>query len=467
MSRIYESVSLHYSDGGSSDKVYNIHLEELGPNQFTVTGYNGKRGSTLIPRKQTDSPVSYAEAKRIFDDLERDKRNHRKTPYTVVERNGASAVATPAPSNSSSSATTYEPTGYLANHPKKVTEEEATKLFDNDDYFAEQKCDGVFISVLYKTGRVTASNKLGNGIPVPPKITTALRQLATISGCEISLGLAGEFLNSTLHVFTVWEKNGTSLLTLPQHLRVALKDKLELLFNDHLASSTGKPAAAVKFVYTAKTREEKIALYKKIKAGDGEGVVFKHCESDLSFKFKLYETTEALLVANSKRSAECFAYHEGTLISLGSTTLPNDATHKEIKEANLRQDPIVGSVKYLYLSAPPSIGPETGQLTQASFLRFRPEFDETSCTTKELKVVNKTVHESSTATLGAAASSSLPTSTIAVEPNHTSRKAKNQETRAVQPPTTPLDSPQVSVIPSTSKSSSRQELPEPATLFFL
>jgi len=83
MSRIYESVSLHYTDGGSSDKVYNIHLEELGPNQFTVTGYNGKRGSALIPRKQTDSPVPYAEAKRLFDNLERDKRNHRKTPYTV------------------------------------------------------------------------------------------------------------------------------------------------------------------------------------------------------------------------------------------------------------------------------------------------------------------------------------------------------------------------------------------------
>jgi len=97
----------------------------------------------------------------------------------------------------------------------------------------------------------------------------------------------------------VWEKNGTSLLTLPQHLRVALKDKLELLFNDHLDSSTAKVPATIKFVYTAKTREEKIALYERIKAGDGEGIVFKHCESDLSFKFKLYETTEALLVANS------------------------------------------------------------------------------------------------------------------------------------------------------------------------
>src|SRR5258708_26479471 len=97
MSRIYESVSLHYADGGSSDKVYNIHLEELGPNQFTVTGYNGKRGSTLIPRKQTDSPVSYAAAKPIFDDLEPDKRNHRNTPYTLLHRNAPSADKTPAP----------------------------------------------------------------------------------------------------------------------------------------------------------------------------------------------------------------------------------------------------------------------------------------------------------------------------------------------------------------------------------
>ena len=222
----------------------------------------------------------------------------------------------------------------------------------------------------------------------------------------------------------------------PFHSICALLSKISLNYCSTIIwlHQQENPLPRVKFVYTAKTREEKIALYEKIKAGDGEGVVFKHCESDLSFKFKLYETTEALLVANSKRSAECFAYHEGTLISLGSTTLPNDATHKEIKEANLRQEPIVGSVKYLYLSAPPSIGPETGQLTQASFLRFRPEFDETSCTTKELKVVNKTVHESSTATPSAAPSSSLPTSTNPVEPDHTN--PKSQESRTARRSTT-------------------------------
>ena len=389
MGKIVESVSLHYTDGGRSDKVYNIELEEVAPNQFNVTGYNGKRGGNLTPRKQNNAPVSFAEAKSLFDSLELEKRNHRKTPYVVTSRNGSSTPA--APRSASPSTNTFEATGYVANHPKKVSEEEALRLLDNNDYFVEQKCDGVFMSVLFQQDRVTASHKSGNGIPVPIEIETAIRQLANLAGCEVSLGLAGEYLDSTLHVFTVWEKNGTSLLSLPQHLRIALKDKLELILTEKLGSSDAKQSSPLKFVGTAKTKADKFALYEKVKAGSGEGVVFKHRESDISFKYKLYETTEVLLVANSQRSAECFAYHDGILISLGSATLPNDSIHQEIQEANSRQQPIVGSVKYLYLSAPPVIGPGCGQLTQASFLRFRPEFDEHSCVTTELKIVNKTV----------------------------------------------------------------------------
>jgi hypothetical protein len=385
MGTIVKSVSLHYTDGGRSDKVYNIQIEEVGPNQFDVTGYNGKTGGTLTPRKQNDSPVSLSEAERLFAELEHKKVNHRTTPYVVLSRNGAATPPTPQPS---SPTTTQESTGFVANHPKKVSEDEALRLLSNDDYFVEQKCDGEFMSVLYRLNRVTASNKRGNGIAVPPKIATAIRQLASLASCE-TLGLAGEYLDSTLHIFTIWEKNGTSLMTLPQHLRVAVKEKLEQLFAEPLAASTKKNS--LKFVYTAKTQSDKTILYETIKANAGEGVVFKHRESDISFKYKLYETTEVLLVANSKRSAECFAYHEGTLTSLGSVTIPHDSTYQEIKDANLRQQPVVASVKYLYLSAPPAIGPTCGQLTQSSFLRFRPEFDEHSCVTTELKVVNKSV----------------------------------------------------------------------------
>jgi hypothetical protein len=389
MGRIVESVSLHYTDGGRSDKVYNIHIEEVGPNQYDVTGYNGKRGGTLTPRKQNTAPVSLSEARQLFANLEHAKVNHRNTPYVVLSRNGTTTPATSQPSTPSPT-TSPESTGFVANHPKKVSEHDAIKLLNNDDYFAEQKCDGEFMSVLYRHNKVLASNKRGNGIPVPPKISTAIRQLAHAASCE-TLGVAGEYLNSTLHIFTVWEKNGTSLMPLPQHLRVAVKEKLQEALTEHLTGSTTKHSTPLKFVYTAKTQADKTVLYETIKANDGEGVVFKHHESDVSFKYKLYETTEVLLEANCKRSAECFAYHDGTLTSLGSVTIPHDSTYQEIKEANLRKQPIVASVKYLYLSAPPALGPTCGQLTQASFLRFRPDFDQYACVTAELKVVNKTV----------------------------------------------------------------------------
>jgi hypothetical protein len=361
----------------------------VAPNNFFFPVNNLKGGATFTPIKQNDSPVSLAEAKHLFTKLEQQKRNHPKTPYQVLSRNGTTSPASSQSPNPSPT-TTHESTGFVANHPRKVSEDEALRLLGNDDYFVEQKCDGEFMSVLYRRNRVTASNKRGNGIPVPPKIASAIRQLATLASCE-TLGIAGEYLASKLHIFTVWEKNGTSLMTLPQHLRIAIKEKLEQVHTQHLTASPKNQSPSLKFVYTAKTQADKTTLYETIKANAGEGVVFKHRESDISFKYKLYETTEVLLVANSKRSAECFAYHDGTLTSLGSVTIPHDSTHQEIKQANLRQQPIVASVKYLYLSAPPAIGPSCGQLTQASFLRFRPEFDEHSCVTTELKVVNKTV----------------------------------------------------------------------------
>lgn len=388
-----ESVTLHYTDGGRSNKLYVIRLEAVGSDQFTVTGFNGKLGGSLTPQKKTPTPVPYAEAKAIFNSLEEQKRNHPKTPYTVTDRKQGSGSAPPASAPAAPKTSNYQTTGFVAVHPKKITEDEANRLLHNNDYIAEQKLDGEFLSLrLNSDGQVTAANKRGTGILVPRNLTTAIRQLATISGC-VSLGLAGEYLDSTLHVFTIWEKNGTSLLSLPHHLRIALKDKLASELTNTLLTSNSKTTFPIKFIFTAQTQQDKLDLYDRVKQNNGEGVVFKHRESDISFKFKLYETGEFLLKANEKRSAECFAYHDGVLISLGSATIPTDAVHAHIQEANLRDEPLVASVKYLYLSAPPATGPASGQLTQASFIRFRPEYQPSDCTTVDLKVVNKAVQE--------------------------------------------------------------------------
>lgn len=87
---LIEKVCLYYREG-TSDKIYEIHLtreDEEGEETtgFRVTGYNGRRGTKLVPQSKTPRPVPYRTARLIFDNLEAMKLNHRRTPYRVGSR---------------------------------------------------------------------------------------------------------------------------------------------------------------------------------------------------------------------------------------------------------------------------------------------------------------------------------------------------------------------------------------------
>jgi hypothetical protein len=126
MSKIVERVSLYYREG-RSDKVYVIELAEESQGKFSVTGYNGRRGSQLVAQPKTSTPVTLTEARRIFNQLESAKLNHPKTPYKIAERQtttttGAKQKEAKPPSVSSADeqaeATQQQPSpeGYRANH---------------------------------------------------------------------------------------------------------------------------------------------------------------------------------------------------------------------------------------------------------------------------------------------------------------------------------------------------------------
>lgn len=85
MSNVVERVKLFYREG-RSDKVYRIELIAEGEGLFHVVGYNGRRGARLVQQPKTQVPVPYNTARRIFDNLEQAKLNHRKTPYMVEGR---------------------------------------------------------------------------------------------------------------------------------------------------------------------------------------------------------------------------------------------------------------------------------------------------------------------------------------------------------------------------------------------
>ena len=84
MKTVY-SVSLYFKEG-TSDKEYHIQLEEE-PSGFVVNFQYGRVGSNLNAGTKTDSPVSLAEAEKIFAKLEKEKRakgysdGEKKNPF--------------------------------------------------------------------------------------------------------------------------------------------------------------------------------------------------------------------------------------------------------------------------------------------------------------------------------------------------------------------------------------------------
>jgi len=59
-----ESVTLYYRAGGS-DNVYRCQIQAAG-SRFVVNFAQGRRGSTMNTGTQTNVPVDYASAQRIF-----------------------------------------------------------------------------------------------------------------------------------------------------------------------------------------------------------------------------------------------------------------------------------------------------------------------------------------------------------------------------------------------------------------
>ena len=61
-----DNLTLYFREG-NSDKIYQCAIEPAGDGLFAVTFAYGRRGSTLSTGSKTTSPVSYDDAKRIFD----------------------------------------------------------------------------------------------------------------------------------------------------------------------------------------------------------------------------------------------------------------------------------------------------------------------------------------------------------------------------------------------------------------
>ena len=99
--KLVKQIHLHFQEG-TSDKVYEIDLCEVGPGRYVVNYRFGRRGSNLKEGAQTPAPVSLGEAQRVFDSLANSKikkgysEGAAKAPAAAVPTRAKSSAAAPA-----------------------------------------------------------------------------------------------------------------------------------------------------------------------------------------------------------------------------------------------------------------------------------------------------------------------------------------------------------------------------------
>ena len=337
--------TLYYKDE-RSDKVYMAEVVESNGG-FMVNFAYGRRGSTLTTGTKTQSPVSKAEAEKIFDKLIVEKK---AKGYTEGEDGAVYSEST------------GEHSGVFPQLLNELTEDGLRFLLSNDLFCAQQKYDGRRMMVR-KTGKTEAINRKGLVVGAPQEI---LDQVAQIPGEFI---LDGEAIGDVLHVFDILPLNVMDGGTLRERLHCL--GQIPRLPN-------------VQPVYTAYTTDDKLALYAKLTAQKAEGIVFKNLLSLYTpgrpstgfgdwMKFKFYATLSAIVMAlnTGKRSVK-LKLHDGNygFTDIGNVTIPPN-----------HEIPAVGSVvevRYLYATA-------AGILYQPVYLGRRTDLYSDDCLISQLK----------------------------------------------------------------------------------
>ena len=399
---IIEGVLLH-NDEPPSNKYYELQIVAVAGG-YVVNYRNWRAGTRGLSGTRTKKPLPFAEAKRLFDEIFREKTGEGR--YHVVEREAreavASSIASPMPHATAQVLDPLASTGYLPQLLNPITRGECEELIYNDRFWAEQKVDGkrLLLGFMEERGGVFGSNRRGEAVIVSPALQSAIRRLAEVKlGDERirALCLDGEELLGVYYVFDlhrlgarVFNQRGQDAEVLPFCERRALLERLS-------GASSGQ--TAIKFLPVARTMSEKRSLFERLTRDRNEGIVFKHRESLLHpgrpeaggdlFKFKFQITVDCILsVTDDQRRFHCAVFHEGRLQSVGYVASGIKPSQYDELAREGRAATRVGEIRALYASGRVE---ERGQLVQPVFLRFRDDKAAEECTGAQLTVTNKRV----------------------------------------------------------------------------
>jgi bifunctional non-homologous end joining protein LigD len=354
------TTSLYYAEG-SSDKEYHAEIVEVAGGNVVNFRY-GRRGSALTAGTKTSAPVDFAQAKKIFDKLVKEKTSKGYThdvsgaAYQGTENAGLKS-------------------DFLPQLLNPVTETEAMSLITDSMFAQQEKMDGDRRSVQADANSVIGINRKGLIVPLPQGIADELKAIAGKTG---TIFVDGEIIGDILYVFDLHVYKGERIHSMPWLKRM------------RLAECALARCKSIKTVPVAVTTDEKRCLWDKVKVAHGEGVVFKRINSIVKegrpntggdwLKFKFTESASCcvLEVNSGKRSVkigllECARVNvvKGQkMIPVGNVTIP---PNYDVPAAG-----DIVEVEYLYAY-------KGGSIYQPVYRGKRTDVDIGACTTGQLK----------------------------------------------------------------------------------
>ena len=347
-----EKISLYYSEG-SSDKEYHAEIVEIASGNVVNFRY-GRRGGALAVGTKTSAPVDFAQAKKIFDKLVKEKTAKGYTP----DLSGASYQGTEQAGNKSD---------FLPQLLNPISESEAMELITDSHWAAQEKMDGERRAAHAEGGMVFGANRKGLIVPLPQSIVDELQAIAIATG---AIRVDGEIIGEILYVFDMHIHKGKSLNKQPWI------DRMSLAYAVFVSSKH------IKAVSVAVTTADKRRLWNQVKAAQGEGVVFKRLDSRVTsgrpnsggdwLKFKFTESASCcvLEINSGKRSVKIGLLTADRIITVGNVTIPPNQVIP--KEGDIVE------VGYLYAY-------KGGSLYQPVYLGKRLDLDMSACYLTQLK----------------------------------------------------------------------------------
>ncbi len=349
---VVESASLYFKEG-SSDKVYYATIEKDSENYVVNFSY-GRRGSALKSGSKTSNPVSFKEAKSIFDKLVKEKTGKGYRYITDELAKEIHVVENPPDTPTESKCVLLNP----------ISEDELSDYLSDPNWIAQQKIDGVRFLLHKINNKVTAYNRRGLFVNIPTDIYNFANNV------EENFLIDGELVGDVFYTFDILEHNDKDLREEPFHARLSIlqnwinKNSFELI------------------KYTETHSENKTTFYEKLLKENQEGIVFKHKDSKYYVgrpasggkyvKYKFYSTCSCVVTdVNNKRSVSIGLLNGKKLVSAGNVTIP-------INFDIPNKDDIV-EVRYLYARK------QSGSLYQPVYLGKRTDIAREDCKQSQLK----------------------------------------------------------------------------------